>query len=469
LKKFVLASHLLVLILCSALLPVAQAQLTLRVTANPRNISLGETVTYSIIVSNTSSVQAQSIQISSSFPPSTAILRAANTYTPSLVDTNQGNVTFGVSTLPGGSQARMELDLRPADRGAFVNNVVVSGAGINTVSTNISATVAQAQVDLALGIEGFPTNVLVGDAFDYTVTVTNFGPGIAGSVNVQSVLPTGLQFLSVTPSVPTTFTPTTRILSLQTGSITNSTARDFIVRLQANSALTNKITNSVVTAENSDSSATNDTAIVSLTVLPFVTNRLAIISATPQILNRQNALIEQLIVVTNLTTNTIQSVRVMVTNLTSPNRLYNASGSNSMGPYVMVPGGLAPTNTATVLLQYLAPNRDPIPASFVAVEGPELNPLVVPAGTPIPITRVAQLRIAYDPQNPRQRHISVYIEFIATPGRTYTLVYSTTLESTNWIAAQPPIVANSSRAQFIDAGPQLTGDGDRFYTVIEHE
>lgn len=449
--------------------PDARAQLTLRVTANPRNLSLGDTVSYSITISNTSIVQAQSIQISSMFPNTTAILRAANTYTPSLVETNQGSVTFGVSTLPGGSQARMELDLRPAQRGNFQNNVIVVGSGIVSLSTNISVTVAQAQVDLALGIEGFPTNVLVGDAFDYTVTVTNFGPAIASSVNVQSVLPTGLQFLTVAPTIPTTFSPTTRILSLQNGTITNNTASDFIVRLQANSALTNKYTNSVVTADNSDSSPTNDTVILSLTVLPFVTNQVAVISSTPQVLNRQNALLQQLVVVTNLTTNIIESVRVIVTNLTSPNTLYNASGSNSMGPYVMVPGGLAPTNSATVLLQYLAPSRDPIPASFVAVEGPELNPLTVPAGTPVEITRVVALQNAYDPQKPKERYTSIYIEFASTPGRTYTLVYSPRYESTNWIAAQPPIVANSTRSRFIDAGPQLTGESDRFYTVIEHD
>lgn len=450
-------------------MPQAQAQLSLRVTATPRALSLGDTVSYSIVISNTTIVQAQSIQISSTFPTTAAIVRAANTYTPSLVNTNQGEVTFGVSTLPGGSQARMELDLRPTQRGNFQLNVLVTGSGINAVSTNIVVTVAQAQVDLALGLENFPTNVLVGDAFDYTLTITNFGPAIANSVNVQSVLPAGLQFLSVTPTIPTTFSPSTRILSLSPGSITNSTARDFIVRLQANTALTTKLTNSVVTAESSDSAPTNDTVVLPLTVLPFVTNRLAIVSISPQVLNRQNALMEQLIVVTNLTTNVIQSVRIIVTNLASPNRLYNASGSNALGSYVMVPGGLAPTNSATVLLQYLAPSRDPIPASLVAVEGPELNPIIVPAGTPVEINKVLQLRTAYDSQEPKQLYSSVYLEFVSTPGRTYTLVYSPTLQSTNWIAAQAPIVANSTRAQFIDAGPQLTGDGDRFYTVIEHE
>lgn len=451
-----------------ALFPQTHAQLGLSVTATPKILALGDTVNYSITISNTSIVQVQSLEVAAAFPTTATIIDAANTYIATGVQTNSGLARFFVSSLPGRSQARMTLALKPAARGNFALNVQAAADGTATVSSNIVINVGQAQVDLAVGVEAFPTNVLVGDAFDYTVTVTNFGPAVANSVNIQSVLPTGFQFLSVTPAIPSTFSPTTRILALTAGTFTNNTARDFIVRLQANSPTNAHIITSVVTPDNTDTLASNDNFTNAVTVLSFVTNRVAIVSASPLKFNRQNALLEQLVVVTNLSTNLIQSVRILVTNSISPNVLFNASGTNAGRPYLMLPSALAPSNSVAVLLQYYSPTREIFPVSLVAVEGPDLNPLFVPAGAPVPITRVVHLRTAYDSAKPKELYSSLFIEFASTAGRTYSLVYSPTLTSTNWIAAQPPIVANSTHGQFVDPGPQLSGDGDRFYSVIEH-
>lgn len=375
-----------------------------------------------------------------------------------------------MSTLPAGAQAQMTLELRPPpQRGNFVNNFSAQAFGVATVSTNVIVNIGSPEVDLAIGVEGFPTNVVVGDAFDYTVTVTNFGPSVASGVSVQSVLPSSMKFLSVTPTFSSTFNTNTGILSVNLGTLTNNFAQDLILRMQANSSGSPAVVTSVVAADNRDTSAGNDTFTNQLTILNYVTNNVVVISASPQKLNFQNGLMEQLVTVSNRTATAIPSVRLVVTNLESPNRLYNVAGTNNGNPYLMLAGPVGPTNTANVLVQFVAPSRTAITANFFALEGPNLNSLTVPTGTVVPISRFSHLRTAYDPEFPKARYSSIFIEFPTTPGKSYSLVYVTTVDGTNWVAAQPPLVANSSFGQFIDAGPQITGKGGRFYRVIEHQ
>ena len=466
-----MAPQLIVLFVVALFSSPAQAQLDLRVTSSDTSISVGQTITYTIIVSNTFLTQIQGVQVVSSFPSDATVVSAVNTYSANGVATNSGQVVFSIPTLANGVQAQMNLQLRPAARGSFANTITAQApaSGVTPVTTNVTASVGLPQVDLAVGVEGFPTNVVIGDTFDYTITVTNFGPGVASGISVQSVLPTGVKFLSVTPNLTSTFSTNTRILTLNLGTLTNNFAQDMIVQLQATAAAEPNIVTSIVTSDNTDTSSANDAVTNRLAITDFVTNHVAILSVSPQALNFQNGFIEQLVTITNLTSTTLSSVRLVVTNLQSPNTLHNPAGTNSGHPYVMLVGPLGPTNTLNVLVQFIVPSRQPIPVNYFAGEGPLLTPLPLPHGTVVPISKFAQLRTAYDSSKPLARYSSVYIEFPTTAGKTYSLIFIPTVDGTNWVAAQPPIVANSKFGQFIDAGPQMTGEGDRFYRVIEHQ
>jgi uncharacterized repeat protein (TIGR01451 family) len=489
LNKFFLAPRLFVLALFCALWPDAQAVFKLNVTSSPTRVSLGGTVTYSITVSN-SVAQVQSVQVVNQFPASATIINAQNNFSPGRVTTNSSQVVFAVDLLPNGSQATFNLQLQPASVGSFTNNVTVqTAAGTESpVSTNVVVTVAAAEVDLGIAVLGLPPTVVVGDVFNYTVSITNSSGTIANGVNVQSVLSTGLNFLVVTPSVPSSFVNNTLLLA--PGALTNGAGMDFVVSLQAVTNGNFNFTTSVTTTQNSDTTTNNNTVSSSVNVLGFVTNTVAIVSVSPMVFNRQTALMDQLVVVTNLTTNVIQSVRVFATNLVVPNSLFNAAGTNNGRPYVVVPLVLQPTNTAAVNLQFFITNRTATEVGLVAAEGPNLITLTLPTGTAIPITRVLHLR--------NGKYSSVYLEFPTTAGRKYSLTAGDSIFSpmvtnvivtnivganaiitnrfvtastngfiTNRVALYPPIVANSTHGQFIDAGPQVTGNGDRFYIVIE--
>ena len=464
-----MAPQFIVLFLVALFSSPARAQLDLRVTANKTNLSIGDTISYTIVVSNTFPTQLQSVQVVSSFPASATIVSAVNTYSANGVTTNSGQVVFSIPTLANGVQAQMNLQLRPAARGTFANSVAAQAAASGIVTTNVTASVGLPQVDLAVGVEGFPTNLVIGDAFDYTITVTNFGPGIASGISVQSVLPPSVNFLSVTPNFTSTFNPNTRILTLNLGTLTNNFAQDMIVQLQANAASQTNIVTSVVTSDNTDTSSGNDAVTNRLSVTQFATDRVAVLSMSEQILNFQNGFMEQLVTITNVTADTIPSVRLVVTNLESPNSIHNPAGTNNGHAYVMLVGPLGPTSALNVLVQLIVPSREPIPVSYFAGEGPQLSFLPLPTGTVVPISKFAHIRTAYDPAKPLARYSSVYIEFPTTAGKTYSLIFIPTVDSTNWVAAQPPIVANSKFGQFVDAGPQVTGEGDRFYRVIEHQ
>jgi uncharacterized repeat protein (TIGR01451 family) len=470
LKKFVLAPQFFVLFLLALFSPSAFADLDLRVTASATNITFGQTITYTIVVSNTSPVQVQGVQIVNDFPVTASVVSAVNTYTANAVTTNSGQVVFTLSTLPTGVQAQMSLQLRPlSERTNFINTVTAQAFGVPTVSTNVRVVVGAQQADLAVGVEGFPTNAVLGDWFDYTVTVTNLGPADAGGISVQSILPTGMSFISVTPPLTSTFSTNTRILSINLGTLTNNFAQDLIVRMKADAVGSQKLVTSVVTSENSDPTSGNDAVTNTLSVENYVTNRVAIIGMTPQKLNFQNGLMEQLVTVTNTSTITIPSVRLVVTNLQSPNRLFNVAGTNNSNPFLMILGPLGPTNSMQVLVQFVAPSRVPITVNYFALEGPSLTFLPTPSGTVVPISKFTTLLTTYDPARPGVRYASVYIEFPTTAGKTYSLVYVTTVDGTNWVAAQPPFVANSTHGQFTDTAPQVSGEGDRFYHVIEHK
>jgi uncharacterized repeat protein (TIGR01451 family) len=470
LKKFLPASHFIILLLLALFSSPALANLDLRVTASSTNITFGQSITYTIVVSNTSPTQVQGIQIINDFPVTASVVSAINTYNANAVTTNNGQVVFTLNTLPSGVQAQMSLQLRPlSERANFLNRITAQAFGVPTVQTNVPVAVGAQPADLAVGVEGFPTNAVLGDWFDYTVTVTNFGPADADGISIQSVLPAGMSFISVSPPLTSTFNTNTRILSLNLGTLTNNFAQDLSLRMKATAVDSQRIVNSVVTSENTDPTSSNDAVTNTLTVLNYLTNHVAIVGMTPQKLNFQNGLMEQLVTVTNLTTNTLSDVRLVVTNLQSPNRLYNVAGTNNSNPFLMILGPLGPTNSMQVLVQFVAPSRTPIPVNFFALEGPSLTFLPVPSGTVVPISKFTTLRSTYDSTHPRVHYTSIYIEAPTTVGNTYSLVYVTTVDSTNWVAGQEPVVAKNPFSQFTDAAPQVTSEGDRFYHVIEHK
>jgi hypothetical protein len=211
-----------------------------------------------------------------------------------------------------------------------------------------------------------------------------------------------------------------------------------------------------------DTNTANNSAVTNITVQAVLTNVLVATNVTAMVFNPQNSVMEQIIRLVNVSsTNNVDSARVMVAGLASTNSLYNAVGTNNGNPYVVYAAPLAPGDSVDLLMQYFVKNRLPITignTNYIAVPTSAFS-VIAPTNYTLQITNYVVL--------PSQAFL---IEFPATKGKTYTILYSTNLFSTT-LAAQPPIVAQADKVQWIDDGPPKTishptNAPSRFYRVL---
>jgi uncharacterized repeat protein (TIGR01451 family) len=87
---------------------------------------------------------------------------------------------------------RCVTDNSGGGNGWLIDGVVINDGG--------NCCTAGSEADLAISESASPSPVLVGSNLTYTITVTNIGPGIAFSTTVTDTPPSGVTFISATPS-----------------------------------------------------------------------------------------------------------------------------------------------------------------------------------------------------------------------------------------------------------------------------
>jgi hypothetical protein len=178
--------------------------------------------------------------------------------------------------------------------------------------------------------------------------------------------------------------------------------------------------------------------------------------------NPETQLYEETVSVTNVGTAVVNALRLYVGGLRSGVTLYNATGTNNIGPYVEYDLPLPPGDNVTFFLEFFVADRHPFTNSLTAVAVVAPPPPTVPAGTPVFI-----LQGSFDPRYPNNARF--IIEFSSIPGRTYTILYSDDLVT--WNVAVPSVVANANYTFWYDDGPPSTVSSPtntphRFYRVI---
>jgi VCBS repeat-containing protein len=192
------------------------------------------------------------------------------------------------------------------------------------------------------------------------------------------------------------------------------------------------------------------------------------ISAGNLVFNPQTGLFEQNVTVTNAGSATIMALQLLVANINGTNGLpktnvylYNATGTNAGMPYVLYNAPLNPAQTVTLALEWYDQDRRPFTNSFIAQE-------VAPVATGTnPVAGVLVDTKFLDSRTVPPRFV---IEFASIPGRTYTVLYSSSLNGP-YKAATPSITANATRTQWYDDGPPKTDSKpltatSRFYRVV---
>ena len=154
-------------------------------TVDVENPNFGDTVTYTVVVTNNGVVDAKQVVVRDILDKGLKFVKATGEYT---FDEDSRTVTWIIDLAKGESQTFYVTAVAEA-YGVLINDVTVGG---NTASADV--VVPEIIPDKTANI----TNPNFGDKVDYTVTVTNDGMGDAKDVVVRDVLGEGLKFVSAT-------------------------------------------------------------------------------------------------------------------------------------------------------------------------------------------------------------------------------------------------------------------------------
>ena len=154
-------------------------------TVDVENPNFGDTVTYTVVVTNNGVVDAKQVVVRDILDKGLKFVKATGEYT---FDEDSRTVTWIVDLAKGESKV-FSVIATVSGYGNVTNSLVV---GNKTAGVNV--TVPEINPDKTANI----SNPNFGDKVDYTVTVTNDGIGDAKDVVVRDVLGEGLKFVSAT-------------------------------------------------------------------------------------------------------------------------------------------------------------------------------------------------------------------------------------------------------------------------------
>ena len=429
------------------------------------NVFAGATVNYTIIASNAGPSTATSVVVQDTLPAGGTLQSASGNYSAS-----NSVVTWSGVTLAPGTTATFNITLlASASVSSFVNIASATSPVYDPNPTNNNGSYVNSRVitqvtpsaDVIAAISG-PASALLGSNIVYTLTVSNAGPSTASNVVVSDSLPTNLVFVSASAGGTNNNGTVTwpAIPSLAVGGWTNFTltARSLVVGL-----FTNIVSATSVTF---DPNPTNNTGVLpvarvqTLVALP----QFGILAGTP-VFNPQTGLYEEQVTVTNTGTITVAGIQVYVGGLRSGVWLWNATGTNAGVPYLQYSSPIDPGNSVHFVLEFYNPSRTAFTNTLTVVA-------IVPSITTMSgfTNSVPINKIFTDTRTSPTRFI---IEWTSIPGKTYTILYSDTVNATNWFVGTPSATATANVTQWYDDGPPKTMSaplsvGSRFYRVIQN-
>jgi len=463
--KFRLLAAFAVALVLAGTTVKAQGVLSLSVTSSASSLLVSNNLIYTIIVTNNFAFLSSAVV--SNTLPATVQFVSANPGSGVTFVTNASGVVFNITGFNVGTLAQMTLTIQPTQVG-FITNLVqfFTPYATNAPATNVVTQVTNTppvQADLGVVITVPRTTIITNDWTTYTVSVTNAGPDTAPGVIFTNTLPPGVVLKGVSPA-QSGYTVASSNLIFNLGILTSGGFTNFQFTVQPTNVGTLNFSASVGSSEVVDSNITNNTATGSIAVYNYLSGDLLAVTNSGQNINLVNGLIEQSIVVTNLGTNDVPAVRVVVIGLT--NRLFNASGTNNGNPFVVYATKLVVNQNGNLLLQYaprlsFAFTNSQLQAFAVPV--PDLSPPAVSStSTSLVISRIIALTNG-----------ETIIEFPVNTNRTYTVVYSDNVNFSNAMIAPPAIRTLANRVQWIDYGPPTTTTlpgtvPARFYRVIQN-
>jgi uncharacterized repeat protein (TIGR01451 family) len=176
-----------------------QADLALTKAVSDATPNVGDTITYTVTLSDTGPDAATGVAVTDLLPAGLALVSA----TPSQGTYDQGTGLWSVGTVVLGSPQTLVIQATITTANPLTNTATISRSDqFDPVTGNNTASVAETpqQADLALSKSVSDATPNVGDTITYTVTLTDQGPDPATNVQVTDLLPAGVTIVSATPS-----------------------------------------------------------------------------------------------------------------------------------------------------------------------------------------------------------------------------------------------------------------------------
>lgn len=183
---------------------LAEADLSLTKTVDEANPNVGDTVVFTLTVSNAGPNDATNVQVRDQLP--TKLTYVSDN---SMGSYNVGTGLWAVGTVNNGASAILEITAFVNASGQFSNVAEVTSSDFGDPDSAfdnddgdqseddedaVSFAVPEANLSIVKTVSA-PT-AQIGDSFIYTVTVSNAGPDAATNVEVTDLLPSGLTYQS---------------------------------------------------------------------------------------------------------------------------------------------------------------------------------------------------------------------------------------------------------------------------------
>ena len=444
------------------------ALIDVTVTDSPDPVTISNTLTFTINLTNTSGLTLTNLLVTNALPASAQLLSATTT-TGIVAQVSGTNAVFlTVRFLTNNGRVTFAVLSRPGALGSITNSVYIAATNGTVPLTNLLTTteVVLGFANLSVGFVGPSQTVLTNDQMTYTVSVTNHGPNTASGVVLSNHFALGARLIYISPTNLTGSQSGTNLV-LNLGSFTSNGVQQIQMVLSPTNAGSFTFASTVFAPSFQDTNTTDNVftnAVLVTNALPGVITQISTLASST--VDRQSGLMIQRVTFRNTGATSVASLRVNVAGLITrftgiPDRLYNATGTNSGIPYVEFPVSLAPNATVECVLEFFFPTRTPFNAlTITALEVPVIS---TSSSGATGVAASSSILLGSG---------QILIEFSAVEGRRYRVLYSDAAAFTNFWAAQPTVVAPGDRVQWIDSGPPKTisapaSVASRFYKVLE--
>lgn len=183
----------------SAVVQAATADLGLTKTVDQATPNTGDTVTYTLTITNAGPDGATGVELTDVLPAGVSFVGA----TPSQGTYNSGTGLWTVGAIANAATATLAIQAQVTSTAAVNNTATITQLDQRdpTPSATASVSITPQQADLSITKSINNANPTPGTPVVFTITVTNAGPGAAAGVAATDALPAGLTFTGATASV----------------------------------------------------------------------------------------------------------------------------------------------------------------------------------------------------------------------------------------------------------------------------